>query len=92
MKTEIACGKVFEIEEPGDSPFKKNLCNSCRREFARCASKPVFGEGKEAEVVLGCDSYMPMSNRNDRAMELYEKRNLDWWALRRAASLTKEQT
>ena len=43
-----------------------NKCDSCKNNFATCKSDPVFGidlnpelRGKDADVVLECDAYIP---------------------------------
>jgi chromosome segregation ATPase len=75
MKEEIACGRIFTVDEPGDQPATKDPYLLIYWEQ---------GVHKLVDLLHKKDREIEAwQNANDRAMELYEKRNLDYWKLRK---------
>mgnify|MGYP001352832725 CR=1 FL=1 len=72
MKTEIACGRTFEVMEPGDQPATKDPYMMI-----------FWAEEEKLGGVLALVDLLHQKDReiqswkdaNDRAVELYEKRN-----------------
>lgn len=75
-KTEIACGRVFEVAEPGDRPAVTDKYLLTYWEGGGVQALVDLLHAKDRELA----SWQTI---HDQAVELAEKRNLEYWALKK---------